>query len=103
MLDLIRDFKEQTGPARGVEVSLSGSAASTSCEDQIQYVDYSTRELQDALTPQQVLQILKDGHERFRTGQRLTRDLGRQVNATATGSTRWPSSSVASTPARPPS
>ena len=48
-------------------------------------MDYSTRELQNALTPQQVLQILKDGHERFRTGRRLTRDLGRQVNATADG------------------
>jgi carbonic anhydrase/SulP family sulfate permease len=48
-------------------------------------VDYSTRELQTALTPQQVLQILKDGHERFRTGRRLTRDLGRQVRATADG------------------
>ena len=32
-----------------------------------------------------MLQILKDGHERFRTGQRLTRDLGRQVDATAGG------------------
>jgi carbonic anhydrase/SulP family sulfate permease len=31
-----------------------------------------------------VLEILKDGHERFRSGRRLTRDLGRQVNATAT-------------------
>jgi carbonic anhydrase/SulP family sulfate permease len=54
-------------------------------DDQIQYVDYSTRELQEALTPQQVLQILKDGNERFRTGRRLTRDLVRQVRATAEG------------------
>jgi carbonic anhydrase len=85
VLDLIRDFKEQTGPARGVEVSLLGFRSSYQLLDQIQYVDYSTREIQDALTPQQVLQILKDGHERFRTGQRLTRDLGRQVRATADG------------------
>ena len=85
VLDLIRDFKEQTAPARGVEVSLLGFRSKYQLRDQIQYVDYSTRELQDALTPQQVLQILKDGHERFRTGQRLTRDLGRQVSATAGG------------------
>jgi carbonic anhydrase/SulP family sulfate permease len=31
------------------------------------------------------LQILKDGHERFRSGRRLTRDLGRQVASTAEG------------------
>ena len=85
LLDLIRDFKEQTAPARGVEVSLLGFRSKYQLRDQTRYVDYSTRELQAALTPQQVLQILKDGHERFRTGRRLTRDLGRQVNATAGG------------------
>jgi carbonic anhydrase/SulP family sulfate permease len=41
--------------------------------------------VRDALTPEQVMQILRDGNERFRTGQRLTRDLVRQVNATAMG------------------
>lgn len=85
VLDLIRDFKEQTGPTHGVEVSLRGFRDKYQLRDQIQYVDYCTRELQDAVTPQQVLEILKDGHERFRTGQQLTRDLGRQVSATAGG------------------
>ena len=85
VLGLIREFKEQTGPARGVEVSLLGFRSKYELEDQIQYVDYSSRELQSALTPEQVLQILKDGHARFRSGQRLTRDLGRQLNATADG------------------
>jgi carbonic anhydrase len=51
--------------------------------DQIQYVDYSTRELQSALSPEQVLLILREGHDRFRAGRRLTRDLGRQASATA--------------------
>jgi carbonic anhydrase/SulP family sulfate permease len=85
VLDLIRDFKEQTGPARGVDVSLVGFRSEYQFDDQIQYVDYSTRDLQDSLTPPQVLHILKDGHERFRTGRRLTRDLVRQVRATAEG------------------
>ncbi len=85
VLDLIRDFKEQTGPIRGVEVSLIGFRRKYHLEDQTQYVDYSTRELQTSLRPEQVLSILKEGHERFRTGHRLTRDLGRQVLATASG------------------
>jgi carbonic anhydrase len=85
VLELIRDFKEQSAPARGIEVSLIGFKGVYQMEDQIQYVDYSTRDLQNAVTPSQVLQILKDGHERFRTGHRLTRDLGRQVSATAAG------------------
>jgi carbonic anhydrase len=85
VLDLIRDFKEQAGPARDIDVSLIGFRNEYKFKDQIQYVDYSTRDLQAALTPQQVLQILKDGHERARTGRRLTRDFTRQVRATAEG------------------
>src|SRR4029077_8880572 len=41
LLHLIRDFKEQTGPARGVEVSLVGFRRRYHLVDQIQYVDYS--------------------------------------------------------------
>lgn len=85
VLDLLRDFTEQTAPARGVEVSLLGFRSKYQFQDRTQYVDYSTRELQSQLSPQQVMQILKDGHERFRTGERLTRDLGRLVQATAGG------------------
>ena len=83
VLDLIRDFTVQSGPARGVEVSLLGFRDKYQLQDQIQYVDYCTRDLQSALTPGQVLQILKDGHDRFRSGRRLTRLLDRQVTATA--------------------
>ena len=42
-------------------------------------------DIQRNLSPEQVLDTLKQGHERFLTGHRLTRDLGRQVNATADG------------------
>src|SRR5690606_10903056 len=83
VLDLIRDFNERTAPTRGVQVSLVGIRSKYQIRDQVQYLDYSTRELQNQLTPQKVLQILKDGHERFRKGERLTRDLGRQMRATA--------------------
>jgi carbonic anhydrase/SulP family sulfate permease len=85
VLDLIRDYSEKTGPARGVSVSLLGFRRRYQLEDQIQYVDYSTRELQSGITPEQVLKVLMDGNERFRAGRQLTRDLGRQVHATAAG------------------
>ena len=63
VLDFLRDFKDQTGPARGIEVSMLGFRSQYQLIDQIQYVDYSTHELQSAIAPTQVLQILKDGHE----------------------------------------
>lgn len=85
VLDVIRDFKEQTGPVRGVAVSLVGFPSQYDFTDQIQYVEYSTSALQGAVTPERVLRILKDGNERVRAGRRLTRDFNRQVRATAEG------------------
>ncbi len=85
VLGLLRDFREKTAPARGISVSFLGFRSQYEFYDQTQYVDYSTRELQDQLSPAQVFQILKDGHQRFRTGNRLTRDLGRQVRETSKG------------------
>lgn len=85
ILSLLREFQETTAPVRGVTVSLRGFRKKYRISNEIRFVDYSTRELQEQLTPQQVLQILMDGNERFRAGQHLTRDLGRQLQATAQG------------------
>lgn len=86
VLDMLMEFVELTAPARGIKVSLSGfQVRYPQLKDQTQYVDYSTREIQNSLTPDQVLDILKEGHQRFRTGRRLSRDLSRQVDATASG------------------
>lgn len=85
VLGMIREFREQTAPVRGVKVSLRGFRDKYALKDEIQYVDYSTRDLQELMSPVQVLQILQEGNERFRSGQRLTRDLTRQLQATAIG------------------
>lgn len=86
ILDLITDFKDNTASAHGVEVSLIGfKDRYPQLEDRIQYVDFSSRDVQSALTPQRVLEIFQEGNERFLNGTRLSRDLGRQVGATSTG------------------
>lgn len=85
VLSLIRDFKENVAPARNVLVNLQGFRSKYQLHDEVQFADYSTRELQDQLTPDQVIEILKEGNRRFHTGTRLTRDLGRQVDATSMG------------------
>lgn len=85
ILSLIRDFKDKTGPARNIRVSLRGFREKYRLRDEIQFVDYSTKELQGKVTPRQVLQFLKEGNDRFRSGHRISRDLGRQLHATAEG------------------
>ncbi len=85
VLNLIREFKQGMGPAHGVQVSLQSFRNKYQLSDEIQFVDYSTRELQNQLDPAHVLQILMDGNQRFRSGRQLTRDLTRQMVATSTG------------------
>jgi carbonic anhydrase/SulP family sulfate permease len=85
VLHLIRNFTERVAPERGISVSLRGFRSKYRLGDRIQYVDHATRELQELLTPAKVLQLLREGNERFRTGHQLTRDLNRQVVETAQG------------------
>ncbi len=87
VLSLIRDFKDHRAPARNISVSLRGFRDKYNLRDEIQFADYSTRELQDRVTAEQVLEMLQEGNRRFRTGNRLSRDFGRQVDATAGGQT----------------
>lgn len=83
--DLIEDFIKEGAPAHGVKVSLLGFKDKNLLEDRIQYVDFSSRDVRENLTPPAVLDILKEGNKRFLDGQRLTRDFGRTVDATADG------------------
>ena len=82
---LIQTFRDEIAPAHGVIVSLIGFKNHYQLEDHVQYVDVTTREIQDKLTPARVLQVLKEGNDRFASGRRLQRDLIRQVDATSTG------------------
>ncbi|MFN0079411.1 MAG: bifunctional SulP family inorganic anion transporter/carbonic anhydrase [Prosthecobacter sp.] len=86
VLDLIEDFRKTTAAAHGVQLSLAGFKDKyAKLEDHIQYIDFTSRDVQSALTPAAVLGILRAGNQRFLSGERLERDYSRQVSATATG------------------
>jgi carbonic anhydrase/SulP family sulfate permease len=83
VLSMIREFKDSIGPARGIKVSLRGFKKSYNLQDEVLFADYSSRELKERITPEQVYEMLREGNARFRAGHRLSRDLGRQVDATS--------------------
>lgn len=83
--DLIADFCDTTAKAHGVEVSMIGFQDHYQFRDRIRYIDYSSREVQNGLTPQAVLGILREGNRRFLAGERIERDYGRQIHSTSTG------------------
>jgi carbonic anhydrase len=83
IIALITEYVKEIAPARGLKISLLGFKDRYPIEDKVLYVDFSSRELQASLTPSRVQKLLKEGNERFVSGQRLHRDLVRQVDATA--------------------
>ena len=85
ILETVREYRDSIAPARGVHVSTKGFRPKYGIADVINFVDFSSRELQQDLTPERVLDYLRAGNERFRTGNQLKRDLGRQMVATAVG------------------
>lgn len=84
ILDLILDF--QSGNGQNVVLSLVGfKDRYPQLEDRIQYVDFTSQETQEGLTPERVLEVFKEGNMRFREGKRLTRDLDRQLTISSEG------------------
>ena len=85
IIDLIREFEKEIAPAHQINLSLMGFQEVYQLDDRITYVDVSTKEIQERATPLQVLHLLKEGNERFYSGQPVTRDPRRQVALTSMG------------------
>lgn len=85
VVTLLEEFTEEEAEVRKLKISTVGFQHRYSIPDLITYVDYSSRDLQRSMTPDQVLEVLREGNRRFLSGHRLTRDLARQVDATSTG------------------
>lgn len=85
VLSLIREFAEHMGPARNVSVNLVGFRAKYRLSEVGQVADATTYKMQQQVTPAQVLEFMREGNLRFVEGNRLNRDFGRQICATATG------------------
>ena len=84
ILAMIRDFVKKSSIHK-VTVSLRGFRQKYAIDNVIQFVDYTSRQLQEKMTPDEALSILQQGNERFCSNMRLSRDLGRQVQSTSAG------------------
>jgi MFS superfamily sulfate permease-like transporter len=85
ILEAIRDFKDVNAPERNITLSLVGFKDKYEFEDRINYVNVVTKDVQQALTPQQALDILKQGNERFVNNEQIDKDLKHQMKTTADG------------------
>src|SRR4029079_276296 len=85
VIAFIKEYRERTAATGGVSVSLLGFQDRHLIDDEIQYVDYVSRDLQQNISPAQVFDALNNGNQRFRENRPLTRLNDLQLAGAATG------------------
>lgn len=81
---VIKDFKTESAVKNNIDLKLIGFKAQYPeiVEDELD-INVSTQEVQRQLTPQQVLQLLKEGNYRFVNHERLHHNIARQIQVTS--------------------
>lgn len=85
VLEILKDFKDVIAPERNLKLNIIGVKEKYNLSDHIQFVNVLDREAQEKLTPQQILELLKKGNERFINGKWNDKYFRHQVNATSSG------------------
>ena len=82
--DVIQDYQNETAQQRKIDLKLIGFKQHyADIDDAVLDIDIATADVQRHLTPAQVLNILKEGNQRFVKNDRLQRDIYRQIRVTA--------------------
>lgn len=85
VLDIINDFKNTISGIKNIKVNVLGIKSQYHLEDRIEFVDVLDKETQEKLSPDEILEILKNGNARFVKGNWAEKYLKQQVNATSFG------------------
>lgn len=75
ILELIKEFKERRAVDKKIALNLIGFKKRYNIHDHIDFINVTTYDVQSALTPDEVLRILKEGNHRFINDQRIHRNL----------------------------
>lgn len=85
VLEIIQDYRDVVAPERGVQLNVVGLRDAYRLHAPIQFATVLDKETQNKLRPAEVLQLLKEGNERFRAGRSTHKDYSHQVDVTAAG------------------
>jgi carbonic anhydrase/SulP family sulfate permease len=85
ILDIVEEFRHARTVRGQSPVSLLGFKDRYALEDRIEFIDFTTQELQNRVEPEAVLELLQQGNDRFRSGATLKRDLLRLQLETSRG------------------
>jgi len=94
VLEIIREFNAVGAKTKNIKLTLLGFKDRYTLDDKVEWVNVLTKDAQQKLTPDQVLQHLRQGNERFANGNPLDRDLIMQASNTSQG--QYPMAAVLS-------
>lgn len=83
ILEIINEFKDKQAADKKIALNLIGFKEKYDIHDRSDFISITTYDVQSALSPQRVLEILKEGNQRFLKDQRIHRCLPSDVKATA--------------------
>jgi MFS superfamily sulfate permease-like transporter len=84
VLETIVDYRDVVAAERNVQLNVIGLREKYSLRDPIQFVTVLDKDTQSRLRPEEVLQLLCDGNQRFIDGRWTEKYYHHQVDATAT-------------------
>ncbi|NHZ41270.1 bifunctional SulP family inorganic anion transporter/carbonic anhydrase [Massilia aquatica] len=83
VLETIQDYRDVVAAERNIQLNVIGLRDKYSLKDPIQFVTVLDQETQARLRPDEVLQLLRDGNQRFIEGRWTEKYYHHQVDATA--------------------
>jgi len=83
ILEVLDVFKTTQAPEKGIALNMLGFKDHYEIHDHIEFVNVTNYDTQSALTPDEVLKILKEGNKRFALDQPIHRDLPYEVEASS--------------------
>jgi len=78
-------FKQTISKEKGIKLNILGLKEQYQLDDHIQFVNVLDKEIQQKMQPDDIVEILKKGNQRFVSGIRNEKYLKHQVNATSFG------------------
>ncbi len=83
IIEYLEEFKEHLAPQKNISLNLMGFKSDYTMHDHIDFINVTTFDAQSILTPSQVLDILKQGNQRFLKNQRIHRSTIMDIQHTA--------------------
>ncbi len=83
ILELIKEFKEEKAPLKPIALNLIGFKEQYNIHDYMDFINVTTYDIQSALNPAQVLNVLCEGNQRFIQDTRIHRATKLDIEHTA--------------------